>query len=245
MDRIFDHKSSHRCRAFEDPAGDAINDRANRCEGPGGYRRLPSLPYRRFPNLRTVRAFPPCAILRALPARKPGCPVREKPCVTPVADCGFGGRAVSVCTLPQPAAASVSQVSKPANLSCVGRSERNLLGEQRSAGPSERERASQSPASKPAGPAKRRAAGIILTRRRFGNLRYGRFGNLRYYRRLGVSLSLTRIGWETCDTMNSERHGSWKPPAIEGRLTGLQRRPASLRSELRKESCQRNETCVY
>ena len=122
--------------------------------------------------------------------RSAGCPACENPCDTHVADGEVGGRAVSVSTLPRPAPASVSQVSKPADLSCVGHSERNLLGEQRSVGPSERERASPSPASQPAGPTKRRAAGIIRARRRLGNLRYNR--------RLGVSLSLTRIGCLAC-----------------------------------------------
>ena len=90
------------------------------------------------------------------------CPACDKPCETHVADCEVGGRAVSFSTLPRPAPASVSQVSKPA----------------------------VSPASQPAGPTKRRAAGIIRARRRFGNLRYNR--------RLGVSLSLTRIGSLAC-----------------------------------------------
>ena len=126
-----------------------------------------------------------------------GCPACEKPCDTHVADCEIGGRAASVSTLPPPAPASVSQVSKPADLSCVERSERNLLGEQRSAGPSERGRASQSPASQPAGPTKRRAAGIIRARRRFGNLRYNR--------RLGVSLSLTRVACPACRTVPRPR----------------------------------------
>ena len=58
---------------------------------------------------------------------------------------------------------------------------------------------------------KGRAAGIIRTGRRLGNLRYGRFGNLRYIRRLGdrLAFSLTRIDLKACATT-----AGWANPVV-------------------------------